>query len=809
MIMKKRIIQLVFSLLIAGSVSAQYPLVPIDSIQFMSPTRLSQVQFGVAGQDNTLPDYIEPTFKNPTFGDTVIVEGVVVYDPISYGLSTSREAAWIQRPGTGDWAGIQIMYDSGAVPVNQNVVQFKQNMKKGRTVRVTGVIRHFQGETQLTVINVPVQVVSLGPTAITPKVVKVEDLMQNISGTQTPQFVTGEPLEGMYVEIQNVICYNPAPGSGPRYQWSVQDANGNRLPIRDVSGYFRNDDLDDDPNTPVPYAPPANGAIIPSIRGIITEAGNGGFKTYYIAPLLPSDVATPVEPPSIANVYRTPAQATSSDQVKIRAEITDKGTVTSTTLYYADYNSSTFTQVTMNNIGGDWYEGTIPAFPNNSFVKYYIGAVDDDGFTAYAPDSIADNSAYRVVDQITSIKQLQETPFPNGASPFAYDTLSNIAIKGLVVSGIQDHDLGVIAVQSEAGPWGTIFVRFTTGDGIISWRRGDSVMINKGIVTERIPLSSNPFGRTSNTGVTYLEEIGENGWSFISRCNPDATPYMLPFDSLMSTTFDKEPYENLLLELNDVWVVQKNADSVIGSNFGEFAVNPDVNAPTGFRADDYANDLYVNRVSDSLNQNGLDFLPVFRGVLVNTFGNWKFLPRNRTDMSKAGNVIPPYLTLIGADTLFILRGENINDPGAEVCDDELGSAITVDIDSSGVDINTLGTYEIFYNAEDPSGNEAEELNRYVVVTQGSSAKGPDDLKLVLYPVPASNSLNIRVDGAEAGTWNIRLVDMQGKTVLVQKAESDGSGLNQQVGLSAVKPGLYLCQISRNGVVMTEKVSVLR
>src|SRR5690606_12673149 len=106
----------------------------------------------------------DPVMKNATYGDTVTVEGVVTYDPISYGLSTNREAAWIQRPGGDVWSGLQIMYDSGVVPVNQNVVLFKQNMKKGRTVRVTGVLRDFQGETQLTVINVPTQVVSLGPT---------------------------------------------------------------------------------------------------------------------------------------------------------------------------------------------------------------------------------------------------------------------------------------------------------------------------------------------------------------------------------------------------------------------------------------------------------------------------------------------------------------------------------------------------------------------------------------------------------------------------------------------------------------------
>lgn len=805
----KKLLLSAFLLLGFFQVQAQYPLVPIDSVQFINANRLAQITFNSPGQDNTLPDYIEPVFKNTTYGDTVVIEGVVTYDPISYGLSTNREAAWIQRTGTEAWSGIQVMYDSNVVPVNQNVVLFKQNMKKGRTVRVTGVIRHFQGETQLTVINVPIQVVNLGPTNIAPKVLKVEDLMQNIGGTQTPQFETGEPYEGVYVELQNVQCYNPTPGSGPRYTWSVQDANGNRIPIRDVSAYFRNDNLDEDPNTPVNFAPPSNGAIIPYIRGIITEAGNSGFKTYYIAPFLPSDLATPVEPPTIANVYRTPAQATSSDMVKIRAEITDKGTVTSATLFYAvNYNKPLFTPVPMLNIGGDWYEGSIPAQADGSFVKYYISAKDNDNFVAYAPDSASLNSGYKVINTLNSIKHIQETPFPNGASAFAYDTLTNMDIRALVVSGVQSHDLGVIAIQSDAGAWGTVFVRFTTGDGIVDWRRGDSVWIKKAIVTERIPQGSNPFGRYSNTGVTFIEEIGANGWEYLSRCNGDATPYMLPFDSLVSPTFDKEPYENLFMRLEDVYVVQKNADSIIGSNFGEFAVNPDVNAPTGLRADDYSSDLFVNRVSDSLNQNGLDFLPVFQGMFVSSFGNWKFLPRNRTDMSKAGNIIPPYLNLIGSDTLFILRGENINDPGATVCDDELGSNLAVMIDSSSVDIQTAGTYEIFYNAEDPSGNEADELNRYVVVTIGAKVDDIDKIKWALYPNPADNQLAMRMELTQADTYTLRLFDLSGSEVYTKTMVLEAGMSNLSIPVSTLKGGMYICQISSSTSTLSEKVAII-
>ncbi len=809
--MKKYLVSFVL-LLVAFSVQAQYPVLPIDSVQYMNPTRLANVQFNTPPNDATNPDYISPTFKNPTFGDTVVVEGVVVFEPNTYGLSSNREAAWIQRPGGGIWSGLQIMYDSGAVPVNQSVVQFKQNMRKGRTVRVTGVIRHFQGETQLTVINVPTQVISLGPTTITPNVLNVDDFMKDIGGTMTPQFVTGEPWEGVYVELQNVIVFNPGSPTGQlRYNWSVQDANGNRIPVRDVSGYFRNDDLDDDPNTPVNFDPPTNGSVLPYIRGVITESGNGGTKSYYIAPLLPSDVGAPIEPPAITNIVRSPALATSSDNVRFRAQITDGGSVSSATLHYAvGYGNNTFTSLPMTNIGSDIYEATVPAQPDGSIVKYFISAKDNDNYTAYAPDSIGLSSAYKVIDNLTSTRQIQETPFANGASMFTNDTLLNMSLRGVVVSSINNFDLGVVSIQSEAGPWGAISIRYTNGDGIISWKRGDSVLITKAVVTERIPQGSNPFGRLGTVGVTYLEEIGADGWQYLGRCVQQPEVIKLPFDSLMSQTFNKEPYENMLVELNDVWVVQRNADSIIGSNFGEFAVHPDVTAPFGFRADDFSPDLFVNRVSDSFNIDGdIDFLPVFRGMLVNTYGNWKLLPRNRTDIGLKGNLVPPYMSLNGADTLFVIRGTAINDPGASACDDELGDVSNlVVIDSSAVDITVSGTYTMTYDVEDSEGNAAAQLSRVVVVSPGVGiADAP--FAFSLYPVPAKEQLHIRGLAGKAEEVNVSLYDMNGKVVYSGKWSLNEGTQTLSIDLNGIQHGIYVCQINSESVRMTEKFTVVR
>jgi hypothetical protein len=89
----------------AGLLKAQrsniYPIVPIDSVQFTSESKLS------ATPPVDIPDYINPSFKYPN-RDTVNIDGIVVFNPQAYALatntgnpSTSRVSTWLQRKGGG------------------------------------------------------------------------------------------------------------------------------------------------------------------------------------------------------------------------------------------------------------------------------------------------------------------------------------------------------------------------------------------------------------------------------------------------------------------------------------------------------------------------------------------------------------------------------------------------------------------------------------------------------------------------------------------------------------------------------------
>jgi hypothetical protein len=807
--MKKQILTFLFAIVTLWA-QAQPPVVPIDSIQFMNQSRLSQVKFNVSGDDSTLSDYIRPVFKNSKYQDTVTIEGIVTFNPSSYALSTSgsRKSAFLQVADNKAWCGIEVMMSASGVGSSLSqadfdiATQFTQNMKEGRKVRVTGILSDFQGNSQLLLLPVATQVISSGNT-INPQVIKIEDLMKNNGGSQEPQFSTGEQWEGVYVEIKDVRVANVT-ASGQRWFWSVRDANGNELSIRDYSGYYRNDDNDNDPNTPRSFTPPTIGAKLAYIRGVITESGNFGSKQYYIAPLTPGDLAPPAaEPPTVENVKVTPVIVKSTDSPVISATITDDTAVAAVTLYYAvGYNNTTFTSVAMT-ANGSTYSATVPAQAAGSIVKYYIRAVDNGGNSVDAPDSLALSSAYKVTNGITSIKDIQETPFNNGASMYVNDTLKNINVPAVVVSTNAANDLGLITLQTDNSAWGGIFVRPTIGDGTSQWKRGDSVIITQALVTERTNQGSDPFGRTVNFGTTFLEEVK---FTAAGNCKDLIPVTNLSIDSILSPTFNKEPYESAIVKYDNVTVISQNPDAP--SNFGEWLVNTDPNATVGLRGENFASDLGFTFNTDSIALN--EKLSVFQGTLVFAFGNWKVFPRNRTDVGKAGDLIAPFITKLGADTITIIKGQTYTDPGANACDDVDGDiSANVVINTAGVNTTVVGTYVVIINVNDAAGNPAIPATRVVRVTDNIGLQELNTISLGLYPVPVSNTLNVKINSNFSDAATINIVDITGRTVLSKAVKFEAGNNTLELNTSLLKSGIYFCHFSNENFSTTQKFVVVK
>jgi hypothetical protein len=646
----------VIALMISGLAVFGQPLVTIDSIQFVSAADLA------SGTDLSSLD-----------GQTVEVEGVVAFDPCDYGLSTNRKGTWIQTSTTGErFGGVEVLIDPGAIGYSGTLQDlsddalFIDNFTVGNRVRFTATVNAFSNNTQLQVEPIPSSVVSLG-TKPTPTVITVDSLMVGI----TQNKINGEPWEGTYVEIQNVFVANRLDAGGGRWQWDVTDGLGNFLAIRDASGHIRNDALDDHcpdwlsgtpgvSNTPMTFAPPADGASLAFIRGTVTES----FGEYFIAPHDLSDIGpATTSPPIVNNIERDPVIPTSTETVTISADITDAdGTIATAELYYA-YGLATpsFTMVTMTNTSADRWEANIPGpGVDSTWVKYYFRAVDNAGNETLFPDAMATGSNYICYDDgINSILRIQKNEESFG-SIWDGDSLPVLNITATVTAGLQTYDLGLLAVQDDTRPWSGIFVR--NSDGIENLFRGDEIRITSGSVDEEF-------------GVTYLENIT---FDLLSSGNPlPAATTGLNTDSIGANVFLRaEPYEGMLLRFDNATVTSNNADAP--STFGEWLIGTSTTTPdAGMRVDDISNDVPFEFGTDSVTVG--ETLGFIQGVLYFSFGNYKLLPRNRADIDGFNTTYPNAIVSFRFDGLV---------PTVNATIDQDANTITAEI-PAGEDITTL------------------------------------------------------------------------------------------------------------------------
>ena len=722
-----------------------YPLISIDSLQFVSAQKLAL--------GNTRPDYQNPVAKDPVYGDTVQVEGVVAFDPRYYGLSVNRKATFIQNSNGGPWSGIEVMCDpstvsgwSGGLSTYKSATQFYQSSVKGLKVRYVGVLKNFNGtggptttgETQLNILPYPAEIINLNPVAITPTVVTVDQLMKNNgSGTMIAQPATGEQYEGVYVELKNVTVVDrtgTGTPAGTRWTWSLQDANGNKISVYDFSAYFRNDNLEDTvgppaiPGTPY-FAPPQIGVTFSYVRGVITETyvTATGTQQYVISPLVLSDLGPVLGvAPTITRLPRNPVIATSANPVVISARIIDDTTVTTATLFYAVGNGS-FNPVIMSRISGTVTDGiwqaSIPAQSNGSIVKYYIKATDNSNASSYSPDSLATNCAYIVTDAgVTTIQQLQYSPFTSGNSIWAGDTLTGISVKGIVTSTTKSDDLGLVTIQSGTGANSAIFVQPAVGDGIDQWNRGDSIVITSCIVRENFNVTTLYNAGNSNHTVAGT---GKSLPAFVTN---------LPIDSVrLKVAAYTEPYEAMLVEFDSVYVVNLNPDAP--SNFGEWAFRKDTTSTNGLRADDQSNDIPANFNTDSLVLNKK--YTYIKGVLTYAFSNWKLFPRNRDD-------IAGFKTNYGPNSIH----------------------------------NILS-----------------------------------DVDITLFPNPAANEINIRLVNPDfrnnTSGYSVALTDLTGRMVKEVKLAGGVNIVNQVISVSDLQSGIYFCRILAGDASKTVKIVVAR
>ncbi|TVQ81797.1 MAG: T9SS C-terminal target domain-containing protein [Flavobacteriales bacterium] len=652
----KKIFSFLFSLGAFAAFAQTPPTVPIHDIKFVSPSDLANC--------TDTSQYYNDTVR--TIG-VVVVDGGLVEVPSGSVQGGFRPFMYIADTAVGTTAsafkGIEVLasYSSGtglvAHPVATQVVA-------GDIVEVIGRVGMFANNTQLEILNFnSLGLLAGSQTPPQPAVVSVGALNNN---NRVNQLETGEQWEGSFVEIQNVTVVNVDLFSGgSRVSFDVVDAQGNRI---NVSDRFIAQKLPS--HTPVnpesPYAvanggpgngtfsPPTVGAFYNSIRGIILHSRNGCLggngRGYELNPFDSTHYDLGASPPFVENVTRTPLVPNATQNVEIDFTAYDlDGTITDIKLYYSGDSTqplSAFTSVTPQLIPGttDEYNAVIPAFPNGSFVRYYIEATDNDNNVTLAPFGAGSTSAdffyYTVRPNGLIIPDIQFA-LDNGNSPY---TGQSVTVTGVVTASIKVCDLGFVYIQDpDFNEWSG--VALVGNPDLTNLFRDEEVTVT-GMVQEN-------FGFTQ-INVTSFTKTGNK-----RTVNPVVVSPNMP---AMYASGEIEKYEGMLLRMEN-----PNGKIFISEprrgNFGDYLISTDTaNGLTestivlAGRDGNSRSSLYVSVVNDSVwaTQNGQMMVPVvvtdksmefdaIDGVLFFGFGEYRLLPRANDDF------INPNFTLDSLD----------------------------------------------------------------------------------------------------------------------------------------------------------------
>lgn len=151
-------------------------------------------------------------------------------------------------------------------------------------------------------------------------------------------------------------------------------------------------------------------------------------------------------------------------------------------------------------------------------------------------------------------------------------------------------------------------------------------------------------------------------------------------------------------------------------------------------ADNYDTGLTATVLSNDVNTSAVGLYSVVYHA-VDSSGN-------EANVTRFVNVTagqPPVITLEGADPYDVLVGTSYSDPGATANDPEDG-IVNVDVNTSEVDMSTLGTYMVYYSATDSQGNTAYAARTVNVVESVTLTANPDIVQSSEFTMPTTLSV---------------------------------------------------------------------
>lgn len=632
----KKIVLTLISIFTIGWLSAQtHPYFDVSQIGFVDSTTLA----------NCLD-----TALNVNDGDTIRTRGIVVTDG-NLSEVTSSSVTGGSRPfitiadtanngAAGPWNGVVVM---GVFWNTSDPVSDVENAVAGDIIEMTAAVNVFNGLIQLQPINSSSISIIGATTPPTFTRISAGDIQDD---QRLNILTTGEQWEGSYVELINmtVVAVNPFNSGKSRFEFTIQDSIGNQVLVADRFLPMILDGVGtvnaNSPDTAGSLIGPAVGTKYNHVRGVIFHDNNGCANAtgtgsgYEINPVYDTDFDIAPSPPVVINVSRTIVNPNATESVDVSADLIDfDGAITAGRLFYsADpaAPANLFTSVSMTNTSGNTYTGTIPAFPLDSMVRYYIEADDDSSNTSTFPPN--DPFFYFVRANGTTIRDIQWVPSnaSSDASPLEGDT---VTVTGIVTGSFQPNDIGLLYIQDSAETeFAAVFIN-TSDASVLTLNRGDEVTV-RGAVTER-------FGFTQIDGATVT---ATGNTATVNPVVIDPSDTNLFGSSAGSRAMER--YESMLLRYENP---AGKVHFISSLGFGEYSVGSGKGATPNARvlagrnsAGSAQGSINVSYIADTATYgSGLNVTPVqvdtsftmdhLDGILYYAFGNYKLAPRNNAD----------------------------------------------------------------------------------------------------------------------------------------------------------------------------------
>ena len=170
-----------------------------------------------------------------------------------------------------------------------------------------------------------------------------------------------------------------------------------------------------------------------------------------------------------------------------------------------------------------------------------------------------------------------------------------------------------------------------------------------------------------------------------------------------------------------------------------------------------------------------------------SYANTNFTNKD-VQTSFSEDCVAPIITLVGDNPQEIILGSGYTELGAMTDD---GSAITIDTSEF---VDAVGTYTIYYDATDASGNMATQVIRTVNVVPLLNVEDNQIDTIILYPNPATDQVWITGLDEEA---QLTLFDMNGRVLRTVNITND-----QAISTTGLSEGVYLIKIEQDNVYQT-------